>query len=51
MKIGIVIPTKMNLKYKIIIFKYKKNLKKKGIVLCFVDKSDDDSTIKKIKEC
>lgn len=50
MNIGIVIPTKNESKnIKSLFLSIKKNLNKQKIVLCFVDKSDDDSTIKEIK--
>jgi len=50
MKIGIVIPTKNESKnIKPLFLSIKKNLNKKKIILCFVDKSDDEQTIKNIK--
>jgi len=51
MKIGIVIPTKNESKnIKPLYESIQKNLKKKNIVLCFVDKSDDNQTIDNIKK-
>ena len=51
MKIGIVIPTKNESKNIKPLFKsIQKNLKKKNIVLCFVDKSDDNQTIDNIEK-
>ena len=51
MKIGIVIPTKNESKnIKPLFLSIKKNLNKKKIILCFVDKSDDEKTIKNIKK-
>ena len=49
MKIGIVIPTKNESQnIKPLYTNIKKNLKKKNIFICFVDKSDDENTIKNI---
>lgn len=49
MKVGIVIPTKNESKnIKPLYQSIKKNLNRKNIVICFVDKSDDQNTIKNI---